>query len=175
MLGQNQALVGKSAMECQIERHLWYQLCFLDIRTAEAQGPIPTLASEDYGVQLPLNTDDVDIFKGSKATSHFIFTESTFSLIRYECYEVHRLIFRGREAMEKKKTSLQDLIDTIDCRKSHIETNYLQYLDCQIPVQKCAKVVGALLIARFDAMLLHENIPRDRLSREPYHLPLAHR
>ena len=34
---------GMNPLETQVRRLIWYQLCFLDIRTCEAQGPRPTI------------------------------------------------------------------------------------------------------------------------------------
>ena len=49
-----------------LQRHvrslLWYQICFLDFKTAEAQGPHPSIRADDFDIALPLNVDD-DVFE----------------------------------------------------------------------------------------------------------------
>ena len=50
-----------SPVEIQIRRLVWYQICFLDLRTSEATGPRPQIRLEDYDTQRPLNIDDIDL------------------------------------------------------------------------------------------------------------------
>ena len=79
-------------------------------------------------------------------------TDATFSIIRYECGLAHRLLFRQCLTMQTDLKSVQHLVSV---QKIRIERQYLQYLDESIPIQRCAKLVGRLFTARFDAILLH--------------------
>jgi hypothetical protein len=152
-----------------LQRHvrslLWYQICFLDFKTAEAQGPHPSIRSDDFDIALPLNVDD-DVFEfGSPSwTQHPIssntFTDVTLSLIRYECNEIHRFIFRGRIEMDRKHLTLHDLRARVETRKRQIQAKYLQYLDASIPLQRYAGLVATLLMARCDSMLLYRHLPQ---------------
>jgi hypothetical protein len=156
-----------------LQRHvrslLWYQICFLDFKTAEAQGPHPSIRSDDFDIALPLNVDD-DVFEfGSPQweqhpSSSNSWTDVTLSLIRYECNEIHRFIFRGRIEMDRKHITLHDLRARVEARKRQIQSKYLQYLDASIPIQRYAGLVATLLMARCDSMLLYRHLPQTSLQ-----------
>jgi hypothetical protein len=156
-----------------LQRHvrslLWYQICFLDFKTAEAQGPHPSIRSDDFDIALPLNVDD-DVFEfGSPQwkqhpTSSNSWTDVTLSLIRYECNEIHRFIFRGRIEMDRKHITLHDLRARVEARKRQIQSKYLQYLDASNPIQRYAGLVATLLMARCDSMLLYRHLPQTSLQ-----------
>ncbi|EOA89110.1 uncharacterized protein SETTUDRAFT_167700 [Exserohilum turcica Et28A] len=156
-----------------LQRHvrslLWYQICFLDFKTAEAQGPHPSIRSDDFDIALPLNVDD-DVFEfGSSSwqqnpTSRNGWSDVTLSLIRYECNEIHRLIFRGRIEMDRKHITLHDLRARVEARKRLIQSKYLQYLDANVPIQRYAGLVATLLMSRCDSMLLYRHLPQTSLQ-----------
>jgi hypothetical protein len=156
-----------------LQRHvrslLWYQICFLDFKTAEAQGPHPSIRSDDFDIALPLNVDD-DVFEfGSPQweqhpSSINGWTDVTLSLIRYECNEIHRCIFRGRIEMDRKHITLHDLRARVEARKRQIQSKYLQHLDASIPIQRYAGLVATLLMARCDSMLLYRHLPQTSLQ-----------
>jgi hypothetical protein len=148
---------------------LWYQICFLDFKTAEAQGPHPSIRSDDFDIALPLNVDD-DAFEFGTPSWQQVprdkngWTDVTLSLIRYECNEIHRLIFRGRIEIDRKTLTLHDLRARVEARKRLIQTMYLQYLDASIPIQRYAGLVASLLMSRCDSMLLYRHLPQTSLS-----------
>lgn len=148
---------------------LWYQICFLDFKTAEAQGPHPSIRTDDFDIPLPLNVDD-DVFEFGTAkwqhqpTPVHGWTDATLSLIRYECNEIHRLIFRGRIEMDRKVITLHDLRATVEARKWRIHSKYLQYLDASVPIQRYAGLVATLLMSRCDTMLLYRHLPQTTLQ-----------
>ena len=152
-----------------LQRHvrslLWYQICFLDFKTAEAQGPHPSIRSDDFDISLPLNVDD-DVFEvGTARWQHNPtpvqgWTDATLSLIRYECNEIHRLIFRGRIEIDRKAITLHDLRARVEAKKRHIQQKYLQHLDASVPIQRYAGLVATLLMSRCDSMLLYRHLPQ---------------
>lgn len=156
-----------------LQRHvrslLWYQICFLDFKTAEAQGPHPSIRSDDFDIALPLNVDDNVFEVGSPKWQHHPtavqgWSDVTLSLIRYECNELHRLIFRGRIEMDRKNITLHDLRARVESRKRQIHSKYLQYLDARVPIQRYAGLVATLLMARCDYMLLYRHLPQTTLQ-----------
>lgn len=149
----------------QIRSLLWYQICFLDFKTAEAQGPHPSVRSDDFDIPLPLNVDDDAFEFGTSKWQHHPasvqrFTDVTLSLIRYECNELHRLIFRGRIEMDRKALTLHELRAQVEKRKRDIHTKYISLLDPQIPIQRYAGLVATLLMSRCDSMLLYRHLPQ---------------
>jgi len=156
-----------------LQRHvrslLWYQICFLDFKTAEAQGPHPSIRTDDFDIALPLNVDD-DVFEfGSTKwqqhpTSTNGWSDVTLSLIRYEVNEIHRLIFRGRIEIDRKNLTLHDLRGRVEAQKRLIQSKYLQYLDASVPIQRYSGLVATLLMARCDSMLFYRHLPQTMLS-----------
>ena len=144
-----------SPVECQVRRLLWHQICFLDLRTAEIFGSQPIVRDDELGTPLPLNVDDEALgtpHEQSPSTRRW--TDATFTLLRYECYLVHRLIFQQKNEAESNLMDLDSLRRVVDRQKAAIEEKYLDQLDETVPIQHYAKVVGRLLISFFNAMLL---------------------
>lgn len=157
-LNRDPAGAGLSPVDCQVRRLLWHQVCFLDVLTAEAQGPQSAIRDDQHNTALPLNVNDNTLgWPNDDSVSRPFWTDATFSIIRYECYIVHRLILRQRLAMELGRTDLNAVQDLVNEKKTRIERQYLQYLDENIPIQRCAKLVGQLFIARFDGLMLRRH------------------
>jgi hypothetical protein len=150
---------------------LWHQLAFYDLRTAEAQGPPPVLAPYATEMPFPVNMSDQGLEEAPNLAGDFQhagFTEATLSLIRYECYDVHRQVFRDRERIKRGQATLSDVVASIDRRRAYIENMYLNSLDEGIAVQKYAKIVARLLMARFCGMILYDNLVRNNtVSYDP--------
>lgn len=143
----------------QLRRLLWHQINYLESHTAEIEGRQPEPRENGFSPLLPLNIDDVAC--GNEPPYATSWTDATFSLIRYECNMVHRVILRQRIAIDRKLIDLATVRRLVDERKREIEMKYLDPLDESVPIQRCAKIVGRLLTARFDAMLLHPYLDDD--------------
>lgn len=146
----------KNPVHCQVRKLLWHQILFLDFLTAEGQGPQPTTHEDEFDTSMPLNIQDDALDQPhNESVSMCSWTDSTFSIIRYECSMVQSLIFRQCLAIENGQTDLESVQRLVGVHRMHIERQYLQNLDESIPIQRCAKLVGRLLTSRFDAILLH--------------------
>ena len=130
---------------------------------------------------MPSNVKDDALGRPNKeSVPTFVWTDATFSIIRYECCMIDRLISRQRSALERGQTDLKTIQHMVSVQKMRIERQYLQYLDECIPIQRCAKLVVRLFTARFDAILLHSysqiNVNELQANiREPYVLPPFYR
>ncbi|KAH6675439.1 hypothetical protein B0J14DRAFT_652294 [Halenospora varia] len=147
---------GMNPLETHVRRLIWHQLCFLDIRTCEAQGPRPSVRRDEYDTRLPLNVDDNDLHAtGRPPAAADRWTDATFSLIRFEVNEMMRTIWTDRPRIERRKISLTAVLSKIETFKANMGAKYDHLMDDRIPVQKCAKVVKALLLSRLHIMVLH--------------------
>lgn len=165
--------LGMSPSEKQVRRLLWHEICFLDIRAAESQGPQPTIREDEADTPLPSNTNDSELDDPSQTLSNSRWTDATFSLIRYECYAVHRLVLRQRVAIDNKTIDLASVRHEVNRRKRTIKEKYLRHLDEHVPIQRCAKLVGRILTARFDALLLQRHL-QDANQRSEVEHELQH-
>ncbi|KAH0542946.1 hypothetical protein FGG08_002715 [Glutinoglossum americanum] len=146
---------GLTPVDIHVRRLVWYQLCFLDLRTCESQGPRPIIRKEDFDTKFPLNLDDADFTRGDPPLSVERWTDTTFSLIRFECNEMVRIIWVDRPRLEKKEVSLTAVLTTIETFKYRMEKKYSNILRNDIPIQKAAKHVMIVLICRMYVMVLH--------------------
>jgi hypothetical protein len=155
---------GLNPLETHVRRLIWHQLCFLDIRTCEAQGPRPTIHREDFDTKLPLNIDDVDLHASGKYPSGVDrWTDATFSLIRFEANEMMRTIWVDRPRIERRKISLTAVLSKIETFRRNMAAKYDHLIDERISLHRCAKMVKSLLLSRLHIMTLHR-----------YHSSVAH-
>lgn len=74
---------GLDPVEIHVRRLIWYQLCWLDIRTCEASGPRPQIRKEDFDTRFPLNVNDVDLESSNPPTRDAeCWTDMTFTRMR---------------------------------------------------------------------------------------------
>lgn len=148
---------GASPLDTHIRRTLWYQLCFLDIRTCEAQGPRPSIRREDFDTQFPLNIDDADLsLADQRPTASSRFTDNTIARIRFECNEMHRTIWIDRPRLERKETTLTAIMTKTESFRKAMEANYHAMLDASSnPLARFVKILLDVLINRMTTMILH--------------------
>jgi hypothetical protein len=149
--------LGLDPLETHVRRLIWYQLCFLDIRTCEAQGPQPSIRQEDFDTLLPLSMNDEAVHPvGPPPTSqdgHW--TEMTFSLIRFECHEMQRKLFVARERLQRGIIDLNSIMRDIRSFEEYMAHKYDHLIDERVPLQKCAALVKSFMMTRFYVMILH--------------------
>ncbi|KAI8153633.1 Bikaverin cluster transcription factor bik5 [Colletotrichum sp. SAR 10_70] len=160
---------GLNPLDTHVRRLIWHQLCFLDIRTCEAQGPRPAIRREDYDTKLPLNCEEDELYAtGPPPEPAERWTSTLFSLIRFESNEMMRIIWLDRRRLESRRTTLTAVLTKIENFRKRMLDKYEKYLDGEVPVQRYAKLVMNLLLYRLYAMVLH-----------PYHAnansPMPHR
>jgi hypothetical protein len=147
---------GLPAVDVHVRRLVWYQLCFLDIRACEATGPRPQIRDEDYDTKLPLNVNDVDLELPEPPTHDSDqFTDMTLSRIRFECNEMHRLIWFERPRIERKKTTLTSLLSKVEKFRAAMEKMYFPMLDPKYPLHYFGIQVYSILSLRMHIMILH--------------------
>ncbi|KAF2470413.1 uncharacterized protein BDR25DRAFT_262297 [Lindgomyces ingoldianus] len=156
---------SSSPLEIHLRRLVWYQICFLDIRTCEATGPRPQIRRDDFDTQYPLNIDDVDLEnggcggygpdgKGTEDAKHF--TDMTITRMRFECYEMHRLMWLERPRLEKKKTTLTSVLKKIQDFQARMEEKYLPMLDKRLPLHLLATQIYGILSCRLHVAALNK-------------------
>ncbi|ORY65818.1 uncharacterized protein BCR38DRAFT_428445 [Pseudomassariella vexata] len=147
---------GLTPLETHVRRLIWHQLCFLDIRTCEAQGPKPVIRRDDYDTKLPLNCNEEDLTHAivpPEAAEYW--TTSTLPLIRFEINEMMRTIWLDRRRLESHKTSLTAVLTKIEHFRRRMSEKYDHLLDVSQPLQRYAKCVMYLLTYRLHVMVLH--------------------
>ena len=135
---------------------VWYQLCFLDVRTCEATGPRPQIHQDYFDTKFPLNVDDADLEGPEPPTVDANrWTDMTFTLIRFEANEMHRHLWFERPRLEKKKVTLTSVLGKVQKFFNVSETKYFPWMDRQKPMHFMAFLTYKLLTLRMHVMLLH--------------------
>lgn len=149
---------GLTPLETHVRRLIWHQLCFLDIRTCEAQGPRPTIHREDYDALLPYNCDDKDLIveaNASPSLSKQAWASSSFAVLRFEMNEMLRVIWVDRVKLERRKTHLSIVVAKIERFCQRLDEKYDDFLDDSTPIKRYAKLVKELFTCRMHVMVLH--------------------
>ncbi|KAL8951331.1 MAG: hypothetical protein Q9222_002696 [Ikaeria aurantiellina] len=147
---------GFGPVETHVRRLIWYQICFLDIRTCEAQGPRPHIRADEFDTQFPLNVDDEELEGSEPATqSASRWTDMTLSLIRMECNEMCRVVWIDRVRLEKKKISLTAVLGKIENFRKMMKEKYLSLINDSIPVQRLGRHICEICSLRMHIMILH--------------------
>lgn len=154
---------GHSPIDAHVRRLAWFQLCYLDYRTAEAQGPRPSIKREDYDTKMPWNLDDADLPLAPVPNQQTftieekegVWTDVTLSKIRFECCEMHRVVWHDRIRLDKQKVSITYCLSRIESFRNAMEKKYA-WLDTSITIQHYARVLLDLLLLRMHIMILHK-------------------
>ncbi|GAB7363270.1 hypothetical protein MBLNU230_g3551t1 [Neophaeotheca triangularis] len=147
---------GLSPVETHVRRMVWYQLCFLDLRTAMATGPRPSIRQDEFDTALPLNVDDIDLLKPNPPTEdspHF--TDMTVSLIRMQCPEMNRSLNGDIAAIDRKKKTLQSMLVRIQKFRTKMSDKFLPMLDESIPLHLFARKVLTGYLEGYYIQALH--------------------
>lgn len=144
-------------VETHIRRLIWYQLCFLDLRTAEVQGPRVAIRSEDFSTKLPLNISDADLIAGRREESKE-WTDMTFACLRFESQEIIREAFADRILFDQKKMTVTAAIGNMEKARRDMYEKYGAIFNRPnlTPVQRAASVTMSFLLNRVHIILLHK-------------------
>lgn len=155
---------GLNPLDTHVRRLIWHQLCFLDIRTCEAQGPRPVIRREDYDTKLPLNVEDEEIsILGAAPEPRKQWTSILPTLIRFEINEMMRNIWADRRKLETRRVSLTDVLTKIETFRRKVLDRYEPMMtpdESQAghgneSLKQYTRLVTHLLLYRLHVMVLH--------------------
>jgi len=154
-------IFGINPLETEIRRRLWYEICLLDLRTAEEHGSDPGISTQSYDTKLPLNIEDTDILPNSAypIIPRKGFTEMTFSLIRFEVLDCFRIVVKSTPGAVKVKgveqLTLEEKEKMLDELALKLAVEYQVGLDLSVPIQGITDMVIRLMIGRALLSLYH--------------------
>lgn len=153
-------LYNLNPLETHIRRLIWHQLCFLDIRTCEAQGPRPTIRREDYDTCLPDNCEEDELLPDPSPSSNPQpppegWTSTLLSLVRFEINEMMRILWADRYKLSSGSITVTQALTKIEMFRKRILASYDRLLDERVPIQRYTKIVMHLLLYRLHVMILH--------------------
>jgi hypothetical protein len=164
-----------SPVEIQIRRLVWYQICFLDLRTSEATGPRPQIRLDDYDTQLPLNIDDVDLDRAQHGDIHVRvnkdrthFTDMTITRMRFDCYQMQRFLASERLKLDRKRpdgkseVTITTLLRRLQAFTAAMEKKYLPMLNKSEPSHILATKIYGILSNKMYISLLQKYLTNSR-------------
>ena len=148
-----------------LQRHvrslLWYQICFLDLRTCEAVGPRPQIRLDDYDTRFPLNVDDDDLDRAERrepgvdvSKDSTRFTDMTISRMRFEAYEMHRFLWIERPKLDEKRTgdknqvTITSILSRVQSFLAAMEKKYVPMLSKSNPLHVLASELHGIVSNR---------------------------
>ncbi|KAK5089701.1 hypothetical protein LTR24_005970 [Lithohypha guttulata] len=144
--------LGLGPFETELRRRIWWQLIYLDFRSAELTGLGNSGNIGLWDCRVPSNINDADIWSGIQEAPEpqERGTEMTFCLTRYELgqYWKRKLLtkepsgnfssmwsnYRQNASIEEKEKSIEDLEQTL-------EHKFVRFCDPSIPVEFLAILV----------------------------------
>ncbi|KAJ5534084.1 hypothetical protein N7527_000338 [Penicillium freii] len=155
---------GFSPTECHTRRLIWYQVCYLDLKTSSIQGPRPFIHRDGYTTQLPLDVTSLQVSTGKPQA----WNDLIFSMIRFECQEMARQNIALRNGLDQKKLSLTKVLSKIEAFRIEMDAKYGPYFNVSSPspMQKMARLVLKLFTS-----LLYINILNRYMMSVAYRIP----
>lgn len=140
---------------------LWYHICYLDVRTAEAEGNQPSIRPDDFDIPIPSNVDDTSLdFVLAPPQPITGWTDTTFALLRFEFTELYAIILRGKVQIDRGQITLRELRHAVASKKAFIRDRYVAHLNTSVPIQRYAHLVANLMLSRCDIMILYRYFPK---------------
>ena len=151
---------GYDAIETQVHRMIWHQLCFLDVRVCEAQSPRARIRKDEFDTRFPLNVEDSDLRKSDLSSEgNDTWTSMTLSIARMECNEKIREIYaarqRPRQGDESESAYIKKMLKTISSFQQYMEKKYHPMTDDRIPIQHYTRLIIKLHCRRMHGIVLH--------------------
>ena len=155
--------LGLGPFETEMRRRIWWQLVFLEFRTAELSGSQHTGSIGTWDVQVPLNVDDSDLYPGMKQLAvKDRGTEMIFCLTRYELGQFWKtkLLTKnpqgdfGKLWHNFRQGSTEEKEKGIEELEQMLHQKFLRFCDPSIPIDHLAMLVvraatsGMRLMAR---------------------------
>lgn len=168
-LHQDQPPFKHSPYETEMRRRLWWQICTLDVRTAEDEGTAPFLPQAMLHIPLPCNIGDNDLHAEMAHTprANHNGVALLYNNARIEVTQgLRAILFREATAPHEKqlgKNLLQTKLDAIDSLESRLQSAYFDNCDSSIPI--CNFTITTVRLVLLKARVA-QHISQDNLSSE---------
>lgn len=132
-------VTGIPPFETEMRRRLWWQICTLDVQTAQDHKSDPCVLESSFNTKLPANISDVglDSDMSKYPTSRNERTEMLLSLVQFEInYFSRQIAFSEKFVQENSYTILpySGICKAIDLFQDRIHKQYVAHCDPNIPL-----------------------------------------
>ncbi len=158
------AALGLSPFVAEMRRRLWWQICVLDVRTAEDNDMEPLIYEHSFDTKLPANVNDTDL---DVNMTHPVpetqnRTEMMYPLVRIEIsYAMRKVVFSSKFNADNgypilSPSQKNDMIDSV---ARDLQERYLKFGDPNIPICFLADISSRMVL---DKVRLTVNHPARR-------------
>ncbi|GFF53264.1 uncharacterized transcriptional regulatory protein C139.03 [Aspergillus udagawae] len=147
------AATGLPPFEVEMRRRVWWQICTLDVRTAEDHGSEPSIMESAFTTELPSNINDASLDPSMSEIPQVQpgRTEMLFSLVRFEVSRfARRVVFSDKFCASNSYPVLNEgqKCKAIDEFREHIEQQYLAYCDKGVPLDCVTAAITRLILVK---------------------------
>ncbi|KAE8548948.1 hypothetical protein EYB25_009331 [Talaromyces marneffei] len=145
--------LGVPLFETEMRRRLWWQICTLDVRTAQDHRSDPCILEHSFNTKLPANISDVSLDPDMSKYPAIMHqrTEMLFSLVQFELeYFLRQVAFSDKFVQENSYTALpySRIRKAIDLFQERIQKQYISHCDPSIPLGFMMINLGQLVIEK---------------------------
>lgn len=132
-------VLGIPPFETEMRRRLWWQICTLDVQTAQDHKSDPCVLESSFNTKLPANISDVGLDSDmSKYPTRLLErTEMLLNLVQFEInYFLRQIAFSEKFVQENSYTTLpySGICNAIDLFQERIHKQYVTHCDPNIPL-----------------------------------------
>ena len=152
-LHRDGSTLGLPIFESEMRRRLWWQIAITDWRSAELTGSGRGWEISPWGVKVPMNLNDNELFPGmtEHPSVHTQPTEMTSCLVRYELSEFLKKL-RADFGMTLPGIFLEQGDQMVAEFEQSLEEKFLRHLDMSIPTHLHAAIVGRITVCTMRMM-----------------------
>ncbi|KAK8068907.1 hypothetical protein PG994_005523 [Apiospora phragmitis] len=133
---------GLRPFEAEMRRRLWWYVCILDHRTAEACGTEHAVRPHSFDARIPLHVNDGDLSPDMSALppERDGIADMTFCLVRYETLRTVWCV-KDNTSLAEKRAAISEL-------ERRLESRYLIHCDPVIPFQLKVVLSARMMVKR---------------------------
>lgn len=99
---------------------------------------------DEFDTRIPPEVNDRDL---DKTADNGIWTDTSFSIMNFECSVIHRVIWLARPRLERKEVDIPTVLGWVMDFRTRMLYKYT-FLKEDIPIQRYARLVLEVLIVR---------------------------
>ena len=146
--------------DIEMRRRLWWQICILDVRTAEDNGTDPSIYEHNFNTKFPLDVNDSDLDRGmiDSPREGASRTEMLFSLQRFEIsYAIRKIVFSDKFNQDNGYAIMTTAQkgDFLQKLQRNIEERYIRNCDMRVPLCFVTVTAARLILSKLKLIIHH--------------------
>jgi len=157
-----------SPFEVEMRRRLWWNICFLDVRSAEEQVSEPSISEDMFDTKSPTNVNDEDIYPGmsENPVPQEGLTDMTVFYVRQQIWRlIRRIQIQSSHRLVGKSSNLtvEEMLEMLHKTGETITSTYLRYLKPTEPLCSFIESTSQMVLAKTELTICFP-----RATRPPF-------